>query len=29
MGLVLDPFRRTLRPARLKLATIGPPAVGA
>ena len=29
MGLVLDPFRRTLRPARLKLATIGPPAAGA
>ena len=29
MGLVLDPFRRTLRPARLKLATMGPPAAGA
>jgi clan AA aspartic protease len=25
MGLVLDPFQRTLRPARFKLATVGPP----
>ena len=29
MGLVLDPFQRTLRPARLKLSAVGPPAASA
>ena len=29
MGLVLDPFQRTLRPARFKLAAVGPPAATA
>jgi len=29
MGLVLDPFQRTLRPARLKLAAVGPPTASA
>jgi hypothetical protein len=29
MGLVLDPFQRTLRPARLKLAAVGPSTVSA
>jgi len=29
MGFVLDPFQRTLRPARLKLSAVGPPAASA
>jgi len=29
MGLVLDPFQRTLRPARLRLAAVGSPAASA
>jgi hypothetical protein len=28
-GLVRDPFQRTLRPARLSLAAVGPPAAAA
>ena len=29
MGLVLDPFQRALRPARLRLAAVGSPAASA